>query len=345
MNPFSRKYQHLSLSMISIIIPTYNEEKYISSCLDSVLEQDYPKDRMEIFIVDGRSSDQTSNIVQKYCKEYSFIQLIDNPQQIVPTAMNKAIIESKGDYIIRLDAHSTFPKNYMTLLIKNALEYNSDNIGGICITEVKNKTKKSLAIKEVLGHRFGVGNSLFRTGTSEPTETDTVPFGCFKRDVFSRFGNYDERLVRNQDIELNKRIGNGGGKIILVPEIKCIYYARETYMKLLKNNYENGLWNMLTVFYTRSFKSLSLRHFIPFLFICSLIIPTIISVIYRPFILLSFFSFAFYISFLITINIQLSIKTKQNFYYLLVSFITLHFSYGYGSFIGFFKTIIIRAKE
>lgn len=330
------------MSFVSVLIPTYNEEKYISSCLDSLLSQDYPLGKMEVFIIDGDSKDNTIKIVNHYCQKYPYIQLIRNKKKIVPIAMNMGIKQAKGDYIIRLDAHSSFPNDYLSSLINYALKYDSDNIGGICITDVKNKTMKSLAIKEVLSHRFGVGNSLFRTGVKDPTATDTVPFGCFKRNVFSRFGLYDERLIRNQDIELNKRIKNAGGKIFLMPTISCTYFARETFSALMKNNYENGLWNILTVFFTNSFKSLSFRHFIPLLFLCSLIIPLILSLIYTPILLISILSFSLYIIILTIVSLKLTFKNKLTFHYLLLSFITLHLSYGYGSLIGICKIPLLN---
>lgn len=322
---------------ISVIIPCYNEENYISSCLDSVLAQDYPQDKMEILVVDGNSTDQTALIIKDDCSKYPFIHYLFNHQRIVPISMNLAIEQAKGDYIIRLDAHSSYPKDYFSKLIQNAIKFNTDNVGGICITEVKNKTSKSQAIKEVLSHRFGVGNSLFRTGIKEPIEADTVPFGCFRKDVFERFGKYDERLVRNQDIELNKRIKKGGGKIMLVPEIQCTYFARETFSGLIKNNYQNGLWNILTVYYTDQMSSLSIRHYIPLLFVLSLIIPVLFSLIWLPFLGISAFSFVLYFSLLLIVSITLSLKKRVNVFYTLYAFILLHLSYGWGSLMGLFR--------
>ena len=94
--------------MISIVCPTYNEEKYIGKCIDSILAQDYSQDDMEVILVDGMSTDGTRAIVQEYAKRYPFIRLVDNPQRIVPPAMNIGIRAAKGDIIIRLDAHAIF---------------------------------------------------------------------------------------------------------------------------------------------------------------------------------------------------------------------------------------------
>ncbi len=324
------------MSKISIIIPCLNEEKYIATCLDSLLESDYDKLEVEVFVVDGMSSDRTREIVKEYTKKYSYIELLDNPSKIVPKAMNLAINESNGEYIIRLDAHSKFPKDYFSKLIKCSKELNADNVGAIVITEVKNKNKKSNSIKEVLSHRFGVGDSDFRTGVDNIKKVDTVPFGCYKKEVFQKYGYYDERLVRNQDIELNKRIVNGGGKIYLIPEVKATYYARENFTDLAKNNYNNGFWNILTSYYTKTLNSLSLRHFIPLLFVVSLILPLFLSLFVPELLWIALVSLGSYLALVIIISFRLK-NSSNSIWYLIISFLTLHIFYGWGSFIGVFS--------
>lgn len=328
--------------MLSVIVPIFNEEKYIEHCIQSILEQDYPKDALEVLFVDGMSNDKTRSIVSSCSEKYPFIFLLDNPNKIVPYAMNIGINAAKGEIIMRLDAHSFYQKDYFSVLTKRLVELGADNVGVVCKTDVLNKTAKTLAIREVLGNKFGVGNSTFRTGVNEVKQVDTVPFGCWRREVFEKYGLYDVRLVRNQDIEFSKRIINGGGKIFIVPDTYCTYLARETFKGLSMNNYANGKWNILTVYYTNQLKSLSLRHFIPFLFLLSLIIPLLLSLIYLPFIILSILSLLLYLLALGIISIKLSVSKKLNFFYLLASFIILHLSYGYGSLIGLFKLPFIK---
>lgn len=328
--------------MLSVICPIYNEEKYIAKCIDSILQQDYPKDDLEILFVDGMSKDKTRKIVADYSTKYPFIHLLDNPHKIVPYAMNTGIKEAKGDVIIRLDAHALYEKNYLSALVRQLSALKADNVGAVCKTDVLNKTSKSLAIKEVLGNKFGVGNSTFRTGIDSVKEVDTVPFGCWKRDVFDKYGLYDVRLVRNQDIELNKRILRGGGKIFIVPDTYCTYLARETFSGIAKNNYGNGKWNVLTVYFTKQFRSLSIRHFIPLLFVLSLLVPTLLSLIYTPFIYLSVAALISYLLVLGSISVKLVVSKKLNLFYLLTSFIVLHTSYGWGSLMGILKLPFIK---
>ena len=322
---------------LSVICPIYNEEKYIGGCIDSILRQDFPKDDLEVIFADGMSSDRTREIVAEYASKYPFIRLIDNPKRIVPPALNTAIAASRGDVIMRLDAHASYEPNYFSALVAALDKYEADNVGSVCRTDVLNKTPKALAIREVLSHPLGVGNSTFRTGIDKAKEVDTVPFGCWRRSVFSRFGKYDERLVRNQDIELNKRIKTGGGMIIIIPDTYCTYYARETFSKLAKNNYGNGKWNILTVYYTHQMKSLSLRHFIPLIFVLSLLLPAIAGFLWHPLWWLGVTSLAAYTLAVGLISAEISISKHLNFIYLVASFFVLHLSYGWGSLIGILK--------
>lgn len=327
---------------ISIICPVYNETKYIYSFIESILNQDYGHDRMEVIFVDGMSTDITRSKINQYCIKYPFLKVLDNPRRIVPCAMNIGIRESIGDYIIRLDAHCIYPVNYFSKLIEYAEKLNCDNVGGVCITDVKNKNKKSLAIIEVLSNKFGVGNSLFRIGVNNITEVDTVVFGCFKRDVFDRFGYYDERLTRNQDIELNKRIKRGGGKLFLVPKIQCTYFARETFWDLIKNNFQNGFWNILTVYYTKTLDSLSLRHFIPLMFLLSLIIPPLLAIGYPSIIMVGVLSSLLYLLIMLAISFSLYRKKNLSIFYLFFTFFFLHISYGFGSLVAILKLPFLK---
>lgn len=319
---------------LSVICPMYNEEKYIGQFMDSILQQDYPHDCLEILLVDGMSNDNTRKIISKYTKQYSFIKLLDNPNKIVPYAMNIGIKTCKGNIVMRLDVHASYQPNYFSVLTHKLIELRADNVGTVCKTDVLHKTSKTLAIKEVLSNKFGVGNSTFRTGINKVKEVDTVPFGCWKRSVFEKYGLYDVRLVRNQDIELNKRIKHGGGKIYIVPDTYCTYLARETYKSLAKNNYSNGKWNILTVFYTKDLRSLSLRHFIPLLFVLSLLVPIIVSVFFFPVIWIAVLSCFLYLMLIITISFKTAIKKHLNIGFLIYSFFVLHISYGLGSLCG-----------
>ncbi len=329
---------------ISVIIPCRNEEKYIAACLDSVLNNDYPHDYLEVLVIDGKSNDNTCKIVEKYTEKFNFIHLLINENNTVPFAMNLGINKSRGEYIIRLDAHSKIPANYFSQLIDWSIKLNADNVGACWITDVKNKNPKTNSIKAVLSNKFGIGNSYFRTGIDEVKIVDTVPFGCYRKEVFSKIGLYDNRLTRDQDIELNKRLKRNGGKIFLIPNLSSTYFARETFRGIAKNNFQTGLWNILTVYLTKRISSLSVRHFIPLIFLLSLILPLILIIWYPIIGLVAAISFLSYILVLMSVSIKINNNTTT-WYYILYSFLVLHFSYGSGSLSGLFRLKYLFKKD
>jgi glycosyltransferase involved in cell wall biosynthesis len=327
------------MKIVTIILPCRNEEKYIENCIRSLIQNQSEDFQLEIIVVDGMSTDKTVEIIENYTNQYPFIKLIHNPEKTAPFAMNLGIAQAQGDYIVRVDAHALYPENYVSTLVTNLISLNADNVGAMFRTDVLTKNNKTLAIKTALTHRFGVGNSAFRVGVDKITQVDTVPFGCYKKEIFAKYGLYDTRLTRNQDIELNKRMRRGGGKIYLLPDLKCVYYARETFTAIAKINYNNGLWNILTVKYTKRFSSLSLRHFIPLCFILSLLLPSLFCFLYLPLLWIALWAASHYLGLLAILCARLAVKNKLNFGYLLWAFVVLHFSYGVGSFIGIFKRV------
>jgi GT2 family glycosyltransferase len=155
--------------------------------------------------------------------------------------------------------------------------------------------------------------------------------------LFKEVGYYNEKLVRNHDIEFSKRLLKSGYKIVLVSSIRCTYFARETYKKFALNNFFNGVWNIRTLYITKQFKSLSIRHFIPLIFLLSLILPFIMYVsINKNFIYISLFSIFIYTCFVISASISLK-DHYAKFMYIIWGFFVLHFSYGFGSLYSLFR--------
>ena len=293
---------------ISIIVPCYNEEKYIENCLNSLLNSTVDTNRTEIIFIDGGSSDRTVEIIGKYIKNNRDIKLLHNPYRHTPISMNMGITASTGEFIFIISAHAAYEAAYFTKLTDAIMDLNTDCVGGVLETDVKNKTGCSCAIKKVLTHKLGVGNASFRTGSNKIRQVDTVAFGCYRREVFKKIGLYNEQLIRNQDIELNKRIINAGGQIYLIPNVKATYYARETLKDLARNNYANGRWNVLTAYYTCSLRSLSLRHFIPLFFVLSLLLPLLFSLWEPKLLWLSILSLFSYLSLVIIVSLKLRDK-------------------------------------
>ena len=327
--------------MLSVIVPIYQEEKYISKCIDSMLSQDYPKDDLEIILVDGMSKDRTREIVATYTAKYPFIRMIDNPKRIAPCAMNRGIKEAKGDVIMRLDAHVYYPKNYFSLLVEKLNELpGAENVGALCNTLPVNDSITAQSIAAVLSSSFGMGNSHFRVGADKEMEVDTVPFGCFHKSIFDKVGLYDEELVRNQDDELNARIIKAGGKIYLIPQLVCEYYARDTAKKVYKMFYQYGVFKPLVN--KKLGSPATVRQFFPLSFVLGLLVGPVVC-LFLPVLWWAYFAVIMLWFILAT---SFSLKDSKNLKRILTQnwiYFVVHFGYGWGYIVGIYKILFHRS--
>lgn len=315
---------------VSVVMPVYNEEKYIENCIDSLLRQDYPRDGMEWILVDGRSTDHTKNILCAYMLLYpKLIKIYDNPGRAVSLAMNIGINASVGRYVIRLDAHAEYAPDYISKCVKYLETMDVDNVGGVLETKSNGLIGNAIAL--MLSSRFGVGNSRFRTH-GESGLVDTVPFGAFRREVFDKYGLFDERLVRNEDNEMNHRIRKNGGKVYLTQDIKLSYYCRENFREIVSMAVKNGQWNSITARLCPG--AMRARHFIPSAAVLLLISMPMIGFIFPPSALLLLLLIGIYI----ILDVVFSLKAAIRIIFLpllLVLFPVFHISYGFGTLMGF----------
>jgi len=225
---------------VSIILPCRTEERYIGPCLESILATSYPPDRFEVLVVDGRSDDGTRSVVAQLAAAHPQIRLLDNPLRITPVGLNIGLEAASGEIIVRMDAHVAYPPEYLPWLVTALQETGADNVGGVIVTLPADNTPIARAIAVALSHPLGVGNSYFRIGAREQRDVDTVPFGCFRREVFDRIGMFDEDLPRGQDEELNFRLIQRGGRVVLLPNVLSYYYARGSLRMLARMYYQYG---------------------------------------------------------------------------------------------------------
>ena len=265
---------------VTVLLPCRNEGRFIGPCLDSILAAAYPADALEILVIDGQSTDATRKRVLEYAATNPRIRLLDNPRRIVPTALNIGIREATGDVIVRMDAHVVYPPEYIPKLVAALAESGADNVGGCMITLPADGTAVAQAIAIGLAHPFGVGTARFRIGARESQLVDTVPFGCFPKDVFRRVGLFDEEMVRNQDDEFNNRILRQGGKILLVPDVVCYYYARGSYRKMAHMFFQYGAFKPLAA--RKAGRIMTIRQLVPAGFVTALVGSAAAAIIWPP---------------------------------------------------------------
>lgn len=324
---------------VSVIVPCRNEKAFIKKCLLSIVKNDYPHDRLEILVVDGMSEDGTRDIIDTYVKRYPFISRIDNEKKIIPCGMNLGIAHAKGNIFIKMDAHSTYEKNYISRCVSYLQTYNVDNVGGIVVPRPGDNSLRARAIALSLSHPFGVGTSPFRRMVSsiEPRLVDTVAFGCYKREVFKRIGPYNESLIRSSDMELNLRLSRAGGKILLVPDIIAHYYADTTLHSFWKHNVSDGIWAVLPTRYTKT--PLSFRHYMPLGLISILLLLLVLSFAHALLfsILISILILYFGVGIIVALSVAIREKDIRYVFFMPVVFAIRHFAYGLGSLWGLVK--------
>ncbi len=266
------------LPFVTVILPIRNEADFIERCLRSVLSGDYAADLLEIIVVDGMSDDGTREIVRRLASEEPRLRLLDNPARIVPHAMNKGIMESKGDVVVRVDGHAEVTPDFLRLSVATLQEHPEAWCAGGPV-ETVNSTLIGKAVAGAMTSPIGVGNAMFRLGSYEGP-VDTIAFGAYWRWVFDKIGLFDEELVRNQDDELNLRVILGGGQIYMNPRIRSSYYARASLRKLARQYYQYGFWRIRTIQKHR--QPATLRQIAPLVFVLAWMVLIIASVAWTP---------------------------------------------------------------
>lgn len=322
----------MQLPFISVILPVRNEARYIEACVASIFAQDYPAELMEVIFVDGRSEDRTVEMLHALQKKHPQIVVLDNPNRTVPYAMNIGIEASRAEVIVRLDAHAEYPPDYIRLSVETLLTKECDNAGGVF--ETRGRGFMGEAIAEMLKTPLGVGNATYRL-TTQDGYVDTVPFGCFRRELFRRIGGFDERMTRNQDNELNFRIRKSGGKIYLNHNIRVQYYCRDTMRGIMKMGYMNGKWNVITM--TLVPGSMGVRHFVPLMFVLSTVVLLLLTLCTRSMLFGGLLALEWGAYGLLDFFYAYTIAEKKGWRFFPVEVIlypAFHFAYGTGSLCG-----------
>jgi glycosyltransferase involved in cell wall biosynthesis len=327
---------------VSIVIPCRNEADYIEPCLDSILAGEYPQDLIEILVADGRSTDGTRNLLERYSAKHPMVILLDNPEGTTPAALNAGIRAASGDIIVRMDAHVWYPPDYIPHLVRGLQESGADNVGGVLHTVPAAETPVARAIALGMSHRFGVGNSHFRVGVSQAREVDTVAFGCFRRELFTRVGLFDEELIRNQDDEFNFRLITRGGRVVLLPDVSCRYVARRSLRQLARMYYQYGYFKPLVA--RKVGRVMTVRQLIPALLVATVAGLAIASLWSSWAIGSLLLLISLYLALVLAFSVTGLAQGVRCALALTAVFPTLHFSYGVGFILGIRDHLLARGK-
>jgi len=209
--------------LVTVAIPAHNEGLSIERCVRSIQNQDYTN--VQIIVVDGASQDRTADIVQELAVDDPRVELISNPDRIIPKALNLAVAASRSRWLVRIDAHAHVPPDYVGRAVKHlrtgewgAVGGRKDGVGGPPAGD---------AIAAVMGSKFGVGGSTYHHGTTVRA-VEHVPFGAYPIEVIEELGGWDENLRVNQDFEFDYRVRESGRQLLFDPELVIHWENRTT---------------------------------------------------------------------------------------------------------------------
>ncbi len=316
---------------VTVILPVRREGAAFEDTLRRVFAQDYPRDRMEVLVVDGMSDDQTREVAARLASEDGRLRLLDNPGRIVPTAMNIGISAARGSIIVRVDGHTRIAPDYVTRCV-DALEAS----GASCVggrMDPEGTTRIGRAVAAATSGSFGVGNSHFHFSL-EPRFTDSVYLGCWPRRVLVEIGGFDEEMVRDQDDELNYRLRKQGGTVWLDPSIRSWYTPRGSLAKLWKQYYQYGLWKIRV--FQKHPSMMRMRHFAPSALVSALAASTLLALIVHDAWIAPAAIAALYLGAAIVASMR-SPASPQERALMPVVFGVLHAAYGTGFLVGALK--------
>ncbi len=251
---------------VTVLLAVRNEERHISAALDAVRAQDWPRDLLEILVADGRSTDATRALVERVAARDPRVRLVDNPERFVAQGLNRALAESRGDVIVRVDGHCRVPSGYVRAGVEALRAHALACAGGP--VRALGETPVARAIALAMSTPFGVGGATFRWSHTA-CDVEHLPFGVWPREVFERLGGFDEALVRNQDDEFSDRLRRAGGRIRLLPDQASDYWSRASLGGLWRQYFGYGYWKVRVIRKRGGWPS-SPRHLVPAAFVLGL---------------------------------------------------------------------------
>ncbi|PKK84289.1 MAG: glycosyltransferase family 2 protein [candidate division Zixibacteria bacterium HGW-Zixibacteria-1] len=323
---------------ISVVIPVLNEEKCIAATIGYLLRQDYPRDKMEILVANGSSTDKTAEIVSSIAAEDSRVRLLDNPGNFSSSGRNIGIEYASGEIITFVDGHTYIADDQ---LIKNtALLMNEKGVSVLSRPQFLDTPDNdsfqqavSLARKSIIGH--GLDSTIYIT---EDKYVDPSSSGAsYRKEVFDKIGRYDERMDAAEDVELNFRAARGGYKSFTSMKLAVFYYPRDSV---------RGLFRQMRRYGTGRFRlarkhpgSLSIGTLVPVFITFGIPLLGILSLFFEALRLPFYLTAGLYIFAVLLWSLIISVKNGiRHLSVLPVIYLTIYGGLGY----GFVREMVFR---
>lgn len=322
---------------VSFCVIAYNEENALPSLFQDIRNQDYPHEKMEVVLVDAMSTDRTRALMEAFAKEdneFIRVQILENPKKLQAAGWNVAIKAAKCDIIMRIDAHTMIPKEFVTknVAVIESGEYVS---GGQRPNIVEKETPWTNTMLLAESSMFGSSIAPYRA-SQEKSYVKSVFHGAYRREVFEKAGLFNENLGRTEDNEMHYRIREAGYKICYTPSIVSYQHVRGTWKGMLKQKYGNGMWIGLTLGVCP--QCFSLYHFVPLCFVLAIIGSVFCFLLGWKLPLIALAVLYGVVDILMAV-LSVRNESKKYWQYILlpIIFFSLHVAYGIGTIVGIVK--------
>ena len=328
-----------ALPTVSVIVPCYNEERFIRQTLENLIKQ-YPSRAYEIIVVDGMSDDSTRDVVEKFQTSHpdSSIKLILNPDRSIPKSLNLGVEHATGEVIARMDAHAFPSTGYIRRCVEVLSNGGAEVVGMPCLVQAGAGTVTARAIALAVSHPFGIGDARYRlTGGGDQEAVDTVAFACFRKSLWKKLGGYDENLMTNEDYDFNYRARLQGDRVILDRSEHCNYFARESVSKLSAQYRRYGKWKARMIrLHPRSIRP---RHLVAPCFVASIILLAALGLWKAEAWFVLAAELVVYLALATGFAVQATSKARETssiFFALPMIFLVIHLSWGASFLLGLF---------
>ena len=228
---------------VSFIIPVLNEEKTLGSCLDSLLQLDYPNDKIEILLALGNSTDNTQEIAEQYAKNHTQVKLLKNPSGNTAIGRNLCIEHSTGEMLMNYSGHVIAEKNLLQILALKLQSLPAEVVAVGCSNLSPGRQNFVGEVSGAIFLSFMGGRGFFTQNAVYPEEkySDHISFACYRKEPVVKVGGFDPAFWCGQDYELDIRLRQAGYKILYTPETKVLHFKRGTLRSLWKQMYRYGI--------------------------------------------------------------------------------------------------------
>jgi succinoglycan biosynthesis protein ExoA len=325
-----------ALPFVSVIIPVRNEERHLRDCLEALASQDYPRERFEVIVLDGESSDATPRVAEEAAAALGLPDVfLVNAGRTTASGLNLGLRAARGEVIVRVDGHAVVDPSFLSASVRALQDSGADAVGGTIRTRGLGLVGGAIAL--AVSSPFGVGDAAFRHANDERW-VDSVAFAAYRRSVFERLGAFAEDIDKGEDDEFNYRLLDAGGRILLTPAIGSTYYARSRYADLARQYWAYGLAKARVL--RRHPGRLRARHLVPSALVSTLLLSSLLSPVSRAARCILALAGGSYALAVALASFRLARRSDAGYLPLLPpAFAAVHFSAGLGFLVGLLREL------